>query len=64
VVEAIESAGGTALASAWMSPMKRLCRPRWPGSQDELGAPTVLVNNAGVTRDLLFRMTTTTGTRS
>jgi 3-oxoacyl-[acyl-carrier protein] reductase len=59
VVEAIESAGGKALAvgvdvsdePAVISAVARVA--------DELGPPTVLVNNAGITRDnLLFKMST------
>jgi len=58
-VEAIESAGGKALAvgvdvsdePAVISAVARVA--------DELGPPTVLVNNAGITRDnLLFKMST------
>jgi 3-oxoacyl-[acyl-carrier protein] reductase len=59
-VEAIESAGGRAIAvgadvsdaAAVEAAVERVVA--------ELGAPTVLVNNAGVTRDnLLFKMTET-----
>ncbi|RNM11721.1 3-oxoacyl-ACP reductase FabG [Nocardioides pocheonensis] len=59
VVDEIETAGGTALGvgadvadeSAVDQAVRRVA--------DELGAPTVLVNNAGVLRDnLLFRMST------
>jgi 3-oxoacyl-[acyl-carrier protein] reductase len=58
-VEAIVSAGGRALGvgadvadeEAVVSAVARVA--------DELGAPTVLINNAGLTRDnLLFKMTT------
>ncbi|BAD58258.1 3-oxoacyl-ACP reductase FabG [Nocardia farcinica] len=59
VVEQIQAAGGTAIAvgadvadeAAVAAAVERVAA--------ELGAPTVLVNNAGVIRDnLLFRMTT------
>jgi 3-oxoacyl-[acyl-carrier protein] reductase len=59
-VDAIVSAGGTAIAvgadvsdaSAVESAVARIA--------EELGAPTVLINNAGITRDnLLFKMTET-----
>jgi 3-oxoacyl-[acyl-carrier protein] reductase len=59
-VDAIVSAGGTAIAvgadvsdaSAVESAVARIV--------EELGAPTVLINNAGITRDnLLFKMTET-----
>jgi 3-oxoacyl-[acyl-carrier protein] reductase len=58
VVEDIEQAGGSALAvgldvadeQAVLTGVQRIA--------EELGAPTVLVNNAGITRDnLLFKMT-------
>jgi 3-oxoacyl-[acyl-carrier protein] reductase len=57
-VEAIESAGGRALAVG-----ADVCDPALVDAAvarvaEELGAPTVLVNNAGVTRDnMLFKMT-------
>jgi 3-oxoacyl-[acyl-carrier protein] reductase len=65
VLEAIESAGGTALAVGVDVADEEAVPAAVARVADELGAPTVLVNNAGVTRDnLLFKMTTTTGTRS
>ncbi|MEW1910422.1 3-oxoacyl-ACP reductase FabG [Kitasatospora sp. NPDC085895] len=58
VVEEIEAAGGRALAVG----VDVTDEPGVQGAVDriarELGAPTVLVNNAGITRDnLLFKMT-------
>ncbi|MEV7175532.1 3-oxoacyl-ACP reductase FabG [Kitasatospora sp. NPDC093679] len=58
VVEEIEAAGGRALAVG----VDVADEPGVQGAVDriarELGAPTVLVNNAGITRDnLLFKMT-------
>jgi 3-oxoacyl-[acyl-carrier protein] reductase len=59
VVEAIESAGGTALAVGVDVADEEAVPATVARVADELGAPTVLVNNAGVTRDnLLFKMTT------
>jgi len=59
VVEAIESAGGTALAVGVDVADEEAVPAAVARVADELGAPTVLVNNAGVTRDnLLFKMTT------
>ena len=57
-VRAIEAAGGRALAvGADVSDADQVA-VAVARVADELGAPTVLVNNAGVTRDnLLFRMT-------
>ena len=57
-VRAIEAAGGRALAvGADVSDADQVAAAV-ARVADELGAPTVLVNNAGVTRDnLLFRMT-------
>jgi 3-oxoacyl-[acyl-carrier protein] reductase len=59
VVEAIESAGGTALSVGVDVADEEAVPAAVARVADELGAPTVLVNNAGVTRDnLLFKMTT------
>ena len=59
VVEAIKSTGGTALAVGVDVADEEAVPAAVARVADELGAPTVLVNNAGVTRDnLLFKMTT------
>lgn len=59
VVEAIESAGGNALAVGVDVADEEAVPGAVARVADELGPPTVLVNNAGVTRDnLLFKMTT------
>jgi 3-oxoacyl-[acyl-carrier protein] reductase len=57
-VEAIESAGGRALAvGADVSDAEQV-EAAVTRAAAELGAPTVLINNAGVTRDnMLFKMT-------
>jgi 3-oxoacyl-[acyl-carrier protein] reductase len=59
-VEAIEAAGGRALAvGADVSDTEQVQRAV-DRVAEELGGPTVLVNNAGVTRDnMLFKMTET-----
>jgi 3-oxoacyl-[acyl-carrier protein] reductase len=58
-VEAIESAGGTALAVGVDVADEEAVPAAVARVADELATPTVLVNNAGVTRDnLLFKMTT------
>src|SRR5215204_7251788 len=57
-VEAIESAGGRAMAVGADVSDAGQVEAAVARVVDELGAPTVLINNAGVTRDnLLFRMT-------
>jgi 3-oxoacyl-[acyl-carrier protein] reductase len=57
-VAAVESAGGRALAVGADVADAEQVRAAVARVADELGPPTVLVNNAGVTRDnLLFRMT-------
>jgi 3-oxoacyl-[acyl-carrier protein] reductase len=57
-VSAIESAGGRALAVGADVADAEQVRAAVARVADELGAPTVLINNAGVTRDnLLFKMT-------
>jgi 3-oxoacyl-[acyl-carrier protein] reductase len=57
-VSAIEAAGGRALAVGADVADADQVRAAVARVADELGAPTVLVNNAGVTRDnLLFKMT-------
>jgi 3-oxoacyl-[acyl-carrier protein] reductase len=57
-VSAIESAGGRALAVGADVADADQVRAAVARVADELGAPTVLINNAGVTRDnLLFKMT-------
>jgi 3-oxoacyl-[acyl-carrier protein] reductase len=59
VVEAIESAGGRALAVGVDVADEPGVEAAVQRVAAELGAPTVLVNNAGITRDnLLFKMTT------
>src|SRR6195952_1319430 len=59
-VEAIEAAGGRALAvGADVSDAEQV-QAAVDRVAEELGAPTVLINNAGVTRDnMLFKMTET-----
>lgn len=58
VVEFIRSAGGRALAVAADIADEAAVQAAVARVAGELGAPTVLVNNAGITRDnLLFRMT-------
>jgi 3-oxoacyl-[acyl-carrier protein] reductase len=57
-VEAIESAGGRALAVGIDVSQPEQVQVAVDRVADELGAPTVLVNNAGIIRDnLLFKMT-------
>jgi 3-oxoacyl-[acyl-carrier protein] reductase len=57
-VDAIESAGGRALAVGADVSDPEQVSTAVTRIADELGPPTVLVNNAGVTRDnLLFKMT-------
>jgi 3-oxoacyl-[acyl-carrier protein] reductase len=57
VVRDIESAGGTALPLGVDVADEQSVQAAVATVADELGAPTVLVNNAGVTRDdLLFKM--------
>ncbi|MEV6218212.1 3-oxoacyl-ACP reductase FabG [Nocardia sp. NPDC051833] len=59
VVEAIEAAGGRAIAVGADVSDEAAVTAAVDRVTAELGAPTVLVNNAGVLRDnLLFRMTT------
>ncbi|WP_214369465.1 3-oxoacyl-ACP reductase FabG [Pseudonocardia sp. H11422] len=59
-VEAIEAAGGRALAVGADVADAEQVEAAVARVAAELGAPTVLVNNAGVTRDnLLFKMTET-----
>ncbi len=59
VVEAIESAGGKALAVGVDVSDEQAVEAAVTRVDNEIGAPTVLVNNAGITRDnLLFKMTT------
>jgi len=58
VVQEIESAGGKALAVGVDVSDEQGVQTAVARVADELGAPTVLVNNAGITRDnLLFKMT-------
>ncbi|MDQ4119348.1 MAG: 3-oxoacyl-ACP reductase FabG [Actinomycetota bacterium] len=58
VVEEIEAAGGRALALALDVSDEAAVQACVDRVADELGAPTVLVNNAGVIRDnMLFKMT-------
>ncbi|ODU07674.1 MAG: beta-ketoacyl-ACP reductase [Pseudonocardia sp. SCN 72-86] len=57
-VDAVTSAGGTALAVAADVSDADAVQTAVDRVADDLGAPTVLVNNAGITRDnLLFKMT-------
>ena len=57
-VEAIEGAGGRALAVGADVSDAAQVEAAVERVVDELGAPTVLINNAGVTRDnMLFKMT-------
>ncbi|WP_431969716.1 3-oxoacyl-ACP reductase FabG [Nocardia sp. bgisy134] len=57
VVEEIEAAGGKALAVGVDVSDEQSVGAAVQRVADELGAPTVLVNNAGITRDnLLFKM--------
>ncbi|PBC53427.1 3-oxoacyl-ACP reductase FabG [Rhodococcus sp. ACPA1] len=59
VVEEIEKAGGRALAVGVDVGDEQGVAQAVDRVAEELGAPTVLVNNAGITRDnLLFKMTT------
>jgi len=59
VVAEIERAGGQALAVGVDVVDEQSVETAVLRVADELGAPTVLVNNAGITRDnLLFRLTT------
>jgi 3-oxoacyl-[acyl-carrier protein] reductase len=59
VVEEIEAAGGKALAVGADVADEQAVETAVARVAGELGAPTVLVNNAGITRDnLLFKMTT------
>ncbi len=59
VVEEIEAAGGKALAVGVDVADEQAVEAAVARVADELGAPTVLVNNAGITRDnLLFKMST------
>jgi 3-oxoacyl-[acyl-carrier protein] reductase len=58
VVEEIERAGGRAVAVGIDVSEERAVRAGVERIAQELGAPTVLVNNAGIVRDnLLFKMT-------
>ncbi|MGM0719073.1 MAG: 3-oxoacyl-ACP reductase FabG [Actinomycetota bacterium] len=57
-VEAIESAGGTAAAFGADVADERAVAAAVDAVTERLGAPTVLINNAGITKDnLLFKMT-------
>ena len=59
VVSEIEAAGGRALAVGVDVADEQAVQTAVTRVAEELGAPTVLVNNAGITRDnLLFKMTT------
>lgn len=59
VVDAIEADGGQALAVGADVADEQAVEAAVTRVAGELGAPTVLVNNAGITRDnLLFKMTT------
>jgi 3-oxoacyl-[acyl-carrier protein] reductase len=58
-VEAITAAGGTALAVGANVGDEEQVAAAFKRIEAELGAPTVLINNAGVIRDnMLFKMTT------
>lgn len=58
-VEAITAAGGTALAVGANVADEDQVKAAFARIESELGAPTVLINNAGVIRDnMLFKMTT------
>ena len=58
-VEAITAAGGTALAVGANVGDEEQVKAAFARIESELGAPTVLINNAGVIRDnMLFKMTT------
>jgi 3-oxoacyl-[acyl-carrier protein] reductase len=58
VVDEIEAAGGKALAVGVDVADEQAVETAVARVAEELGAPTVLVNNAGITRDnLLFRLT-------
>ena len=58
VVKEIQSAGGQAVAVGVDVADERRVEEAVSRVADELGAPTVLVNNAGITRDnLLFKLT-------
>ena len=58
VVDEIETAGGKALAVGVDVADEQAVEAAVSRVADELGAPTVLVNNAGITRDnLLFKLT-------
>lgn len=60
VVDEIEAAGGRALAVGVDVADEQAVEAAVARVAGELGAPTVLVNNAGITRDnLLFKMTAT-----
>ncbi|MBN9792966.1 MULTISPECIES: 3-oxoacyl-ACP reductase FabG [unclassified Pseudonocardia] len=57
-VEAIESAGGTAAAFGANVADEQAVAAAVDAVTERLGAPTVLINNAGITKDnLLFKMT-------
>ena len=57
-VEAIESAGGTAAAFGADVADEQAVAAAVAAVTERLGAPTVLINNAGITKDnLLFKMT-------
>jgi 3-oxoacyl-[acyl-carrier protein] reductase len=58
-VEAVTAAGGTALAVGANVGDEEQVAAAFKRIEAELGAPTVLINNAGVIRDnMLFKMTT------
>jgi 3-oxoacyl-[acyl-carrier protein] reductase len=60
VVKAINASGGKALAVGADVSDEAAVTAAVTTVEEQLGAPTVLVNNAGITRDnLLFKMTTT-----
>ena len=64
-VAAITDAGGTALAIGADVSDEESVTAAIAKVTSELGAPTVLVNHAGILRDtLLFKMSVATGTRS